>query len=101
MCVELNEFHRALLAEKRWEQTPITSPHRFEQPAEGLGIADARWERRALPAAVPCAPLEGLARFTWLIHEDDATERLCREMNRYLTRIVGDGLWRQNWVTAS
>ncbi|MFE2556635.1 hypothetical protein ACFXGT_11455 [Streptomyces sp. NPDC059352] len=102
LCEELNAFHRSILTEERWTQTPITDPHRIEQPAEGLGIADAQWELdSSLPASIPCVLLEDLSRLTWLIHEDDATKRLCREMNRYLKRIIGDGLWRQNWTIAS
>lgn len=104
LCDELNEYHRVILAEQRWVQTPIKDPDRFEQSAQGLAIADARWvldRERRLPASMACLPIEGHARFTWLIRLGDASEQLVREMNRYLKRIASDGLWRQNWTTAS
>ncbi|MFE9737304.1 hypothetical protein [Streptomyces sp. NPDC006477] len=102
LCDELNEFHRSILIEDRWIQTPITDPDRIEHEAERLGVADAWWELRSdLPANILCVPLEQRARFTWLVRDGEASERLVREMNRYLKRIVGDGLWRQNWPSAN
>ncbi|MFC8290040.1 hypothetical protein ACFUJ0_06240 [Streptomyces sp. NPDC057242] len=99
LCEELNEFHRSLLAEERWLQTPIVDPQRIEQAPEGLGIATAEWELRPdLPTVLACAPIEKRNHFTWFIHQEHASTRLVREMNRYLLRIVGDGLWRQNWT---
>ncbi|MFD7978845.1 hypothetical protein [Streptomyces sp. NPDC059071] len=104
LCDELNEYHRIIFSEHRWFQTPITDPQRLEQAPQGLAIAEAEWvidHEGRLPAEIVVVPIENCARFTWLIRPNEASDQLAREMNRYLKRIVGDGLWRQNWTTAS
>lgn len=102
LCQELNWHHRQILHEGAWAQTPVTAG-RVEEPPAGLQIADVRWEIDSageLPPQVPCLPLEGPGCFTWRIGKGHATQQLCDEMNEYLARIAGDGLWVQNWGSA-
>lgn len=98
LCDELNAYHRVIHGERRWEQAPGGAPNRVDQPAQGLTTAEARWvldHRHRLPASVVCLPIEKRASFTWLIRPGEASEQLVCEMNRFLERVVGDGLWRQ------
>lgn len=104
LCAQLVEYHGPLLGQCRWVQTLPASTKRIELPPQGLAIARASWQhiaRHKLPSGAVCLPHERPGDFTWLLHEDHASDQLCTEMNRYLTRIVGDGLWLQRWTTAA
>lgn len=102
LCRDLDEYHQQLLgAEGRWAQTwgPEGVDRVYKAP-EGLGLAHVAWRivpARELPERLTCMPLEVQGRFAWVIRSGLATPRLCDEMNEYLTRITGDGLWVQRW----
>lgn len=103
LCDALNDLHKDLLggAKGRWAQTwDDRDPQRVEVPPVGRGLADVQWKivpASALPAGADCLPLEERGHFTWLIKEGFASQQLCDEMNVYLKRITGDGLWVQRW----
>jgi hypothetical protein len=97
---QLTAKHQLLLEQERWVQTEPETSDRIEQPAEGHEIAEAFWHRLRgdkLPKGELCVFVELEGRIVWLVHEDHATQQLCDEINDYLARIVGDGLWRQRW----
>ncbi|QXE36175.1 hypothetical protein KQY30_19950 [Streptomyces sp. GMY02] len=102
LCRDLNDFHRQILGvENRWAQAwDPSDPGRVDSAPKGLGMADVQWRivpASKLPAAATCLPLEEQGRFVWMIRMGFATPQLITEMNEYLARITGDGLWVQRW----
>jgi hypothetical protein len=97
---QLNRKCQLLLGQERWAQTEMEDDHRIEQPAEGREIATSSWHRLRddqLPEGELCVFVELEGCCFGLIHEDHLTQQLCDEINDYLARLVGDGLWRQHW----
>jgi hypothetical protein len=97
---QLNDKCQLLLGQERWAQTEMEDDHRIEQPAEGREIATSSWHRLRddqLPEGELCVFVELDGCCFGLIHEDHLTQQLCDEINDYLARLVGDGLWRQHW----
>ncbi|WP_046505925.1 hypothetical protein [Streptomyces odonnellii] len=102
LCRELNGFHRQILGvEGRWAQAwSPADPDRVDSAPQGLGMAQVEWRivpASKLPAKATCLPLEEKDQFVWMIRLGLATPQLCAEMNAYLARITGDGLWVQRW----
>lgn len=81
---------------QRW-----TRPGRMQQPAEGRGLAVSRFERvagRLLPAGHVVYGIEDDGSCIWLVDEDECTHRIQNDMNDFLFRLAGDGLWVQCWL---
>ncbi|MFH8619201.1 hypothetical protein ACH4E8_29625 [Streptomyces sp. NPDC017979] len=102
LCERLTALQRPLLEYGQWVQDWDESDcaHRADKPAEGRSIARASWEivpARLLPDGVLCFPVEKPGAFVWMIREKQITAQCLAEMNAYCARIVGDGLWRQQW----
>ncbi|MFJ2675067.1 hypothetical protein [Streptomyces sp. NPDC087525] len=103
LCSTLNGLHGEILGRRgRWAQDwdEVDGPGRVDQAPKGLHLAHVEWRivpAAYLPPGVPCLPLEEKGRFVWLICEGYASPQVCEEMNAYLARITGDGLWRQRW----
>ncbi|MFI5755658.1 hypothetical protein [Streptomyces sp. NPDC051569] len=100
----MNELHRVILgAEGHWAQHWNAGTDRVDAAPKGLGIATVEWAivpSSRMPRGVECLPLEEPGRFVWAIRAGSATPQLCAEMNTYLARITGDGLWVQHWDAA-
>ncbi|MFF3398291.1 hypothetical protein ACFYW6_07230 [Streptomyces sp. NPDC002659] len=102
LCTQLTEMSRPMHECARWVQDWDGTPDRAHQPVEGRHIASARWELRPptdLPDGLACIPIERPGEIVWFIRVGEARPELVDEMNRILERIVGDGLWRQRWVS--
>ncbi|MFJ9027600.1 hypothetical protein ACIRQP_03590 [Streptomyces sp. NPDC102274] len=88
-----------------WAQTWANdSPMRADEPPTGACLACVSWridQTGELPEGVDCFPLEKRGRFTWTIRKGVITDQLCAELNRYMERLVGDGLWVQKWEGAA
>ncbi|MFB6948927.1 hypothetical protein ACFV85_14780 [Streptomyces niveus] len=101
LCDALNDLHRQILkTEGRWAQKWDGQADRVDAKPQGLAQAEVRWRiERAdrMPRGVDALPLEEEGRFVWLIREGLASDQLVTEMNAYLARITGDGLWEQRW----
>ncbi|MFJ7100132.1 hypothetical protein [Streptomyces albogriseolus] len=50
-----------------------------------------------LPGGRKVFPAEREGRFVWLVSEGAMTPECLTEMRDYLTHIVGNGMWTQNW----
>ncbi|MFJ2111975.1 MULTISPECIES: hypothetical protein [unclassified Streptomyces] len=104
------KYRTVLVRQQRWVQTwgGDSDFGRLERPAENLGIAEAVWKivpaRRLLPGEL-CSPGEDDGRLVWSLRKGHVTPQLVDEMNVYLHRMVGDGLWIQlnagEWCMAS
>lgn len=101
LCDALNDLHRQILGtEGRWAQSWDGREDRADASPQGLRMAEVSWRlERAdrMPRGDNCLPLEEEGRFVWLIREGLASPQLVAEMNDYLARITGDGLWVQRW----
>lgn len=51
-----------------------------------------------LPGDRTVYPVEIEGELCWLVLRGEMSDRLCGEMNEYLTHITGCGMWRQNWA---
>jgi len=94
-CTRMNEMHKYILGQPFWVQVWEPGVPRLDGPAEGLGFGRARWE--LVPTGDVCTPIEREGAFVWLIREGHVSPQAVAQMNRYLQRIVGDGLWQQRW----
>lgn len=103
LCDALNHMHRQILGTAgRWSQKWDGRADRADAAPEGLLLAEVSWRLEhadRMPTGVDCLPLEVEGRFVWLIRERLASDQLVAEMNDYLARITGDGLWVQQWGT--
>jgi hypothetical protein len=101
LCRQLNEYHRQILGtEGSWAQNWDEQASRVDEAPQGLGIAKVEWRivpGSELPTGKDCFPLEELGSFVWAIRAGRGSKKLCAEMNAYLARITGDGLWEQRW----
>lgn len=101
----MTETHKYILSEaaNRWVQVWVPGQPRLELPAQGLGIAEARWElltpatESLLPAPGIAVPVERPGGFAWLIRPPHVQPAVVAEFTALLRRLVGDGLWRQRW----
>lgn len=97
---QLTTQHQVLLQQERWLQTGRWYSDRIDEPPQGRGIAEASWHLipgADLPRGRLCLSVERRGSIAWLLHAEHATQQLCDEINAWLRRIVGDGLWRQAW----
>jgi len=94
-CTTMTEMHRYILGAPFWVQVWEPGVPRADGPIEGLGFAKASWE--LVPIGDVCTPIEREGGFVWLIREGHVSPQAVIQMNRYLERIVGDGLWQQRW----
>ncbi|MFI1723873.1 hypothetical protein [Streptomyces sp. NPDC020489] len=96
---DLNRIVRQQVGHGLWRQR-WTEDGRMQDPPQGLGIAECRWElipSADMPKGVAIMPVEGERSCIWLVRAGSCTCAMRDEMNRILERIVGDGLWVQCW----
>jgi hypothetical protein len=102
----MTERHELILVTKQmWVQVWEPGAPRSEAPAQGLGIARARWQlltpeeeaRLPEPDAGIAVAGERDGVFVWFIRPPHVTQEAVDQWNRILERIVGDGLWQQRW----
>lgn len=61
----------------------------------------SRFERvpgRLLPGRHVVYGVEDDGSCIWLVDEDECTQRIQNDMNDFLFRLAGDGLWIQCWL---
>jgi hypothetical protein len=96
---DLNWHTRHYVGHGLWRQN-WTEGERMQEPAEGLGVAESRWEivpAAEMPRDRHVFTVEQDGNCVWLIRAGHCTVSLERAMNRMLERIAGDGLWLQDW----
>lgn len=104
-CRTMTALHQQIQdADGPWGQTWDDGQRgsRVDESPQGLGLAECVWKivsPARLPRGVDCLPLETPGRLVWAIRAGCASARLCDEMNAYMVRVVGDGLWVQRWAT--
>lgn len=95
----LNWATRHQVGNGLWRQN-WTDDGRMQQGAEGLGVAESRWEivpGSEMPRGKYVFPVEQDRVCVWLIRKGCCTAELRDAMNEKLKRIAGDGLWLQVW----
>lgn len=96
---EFNWLTRHLVGDGLWQQH-WTTEGRMQEPAEGLGIAESRWEivpASQMPRGRTVFSTEEDGVCVWNIRSGYCTGEMRDAMNEVLERIAGDGLWRQFW----
>lgn len=99
----MSEAVRPILEHGRWHQYWEPGAPRLEIPAQGLGYGEARWELLTPESEDILRPGEiavGVERegaFVYLIRPGYVSPEAVAAYNAVLARLIGDGLFRQNW----
>ncbi|MET7480969.1 hypothetical protein ABZT17_42505 [Streptomyces sp. NPDC005648] len=94
---ELNRVLRHHIGSGLWQQYR-TDDGQAQEPAQGLDIAQSRWELvDTLPAGRHLLVLDEDKLSVVYIRRSSCTEEFIEAKNEMLRHLAGDGLWRQYW----
>ncbi|MET7477941.1 hypothetical protein ABZT17_26740 [Streptomyces sp. NPDC005648] len=96
---ELTRQSNHLIVHGSWRQA-WTEGERVEGQALGLLLGVNRWESvpsHLMPPGHIVFPIQEEGLCVWVVDEDCVSRKVRNDMNDMLLRMVGDGLWYQNW----
>jgi hypothetical protein len=101
---QLDRQNRHLAETRQWYRhwaPGDTTEQRHTLEGRHWAGSDKAWVSRVpaerLPDGMACMPVELEGALHYLISEQEMSEALAREVNAWLARFIGDGLWRQGW----